>query len=137
MTALIMRSKQSNGYDAAFMAMCAEELRVTPDRISATPYWVAKRGAQILGCAALTSLSPDCGEVHAFFIDPAHQRQGIGRALWGHLLLQARARGFRELRLDADPAAVAFYQTLGFHLEGTSPSGSIPDRTIPHMARKI
>ncbi|MDP6876881.1 MAG: GNAT family N-acetyltransferase [Alphaproteobacteria bacterium] len=133
LTALFFRSKQSNGYDDAFMAACREELTVTADDLKAGEYWIAETH-EVCGCACLLP-DPDrpTGEVHAFFIDPNHQRQGVGRLLWQKLLERARAQNLVELRLDADPFAVPFYRKLGFEIVGTMPSGSIPGREIPHM----
>ena len=58
---------------------------------------------------------------------------GIGRRLWQKLVESARAQGIKHLRLDADPSAVPFYETLGFRTVREVPSGSIAGRTLPHM----
>jgi len=133
LTDLSIRSKRSNGYDDAFMAACRAELTVSEADIAHAEYWIAESGA-VLGCACLLA-DPDgrAGVIHAFFIDPDRQRQGIGRLLWQKLLERARAKGMVELRLDADPNAVPFYQALGFETVGECPSGSIAGRTLPHM----
>jgi GNAT superfamily N-acetyltransferase len=115
------------------MAACRDELTVTADDLRAGEYWIAEDGI-VCGCACLL---PDPkgpkGEVHAFFIDPDYQRQGVGRLLWQKLVERARAQKLVELRLDADPFAVSFYENLGFQVVGTMPSGSIVGRHIPHM----
>ena len=41
LTALILASKRSNGYDDAFMAACADELSVSEDDILTNQIWVA------------------------------------------------------------------------------------------------
>jgi GNAT superfamily N-acetyltransferase len=128
LTALIYASKQSNGYDDAFMAACADELRVTATDIAAKTYWIAE-GASPFGCV---SLGPQ-GTIHDLFVHPDHKRQGIGRALWAVLLEEARVKGFARLKLEADPAAVPFYVALGFSTVSEAPSGSIPGRMLPHM----
>lgn len=136
LTDLSLRSKQSNGYDDAFMAACVEELTVTPERLAEGEYWIAEMGddGAMCGCVCLL---PDpatrTGEVHAFFIEPAFKRKGIGRVLWHKLLERAKAQGLTMLHLDADPFAVPFYEAQGFRITGTSPSGSIPGREIPLM----
>ena len=133
LTELSIRSKRSNGYDEAFMAACREELTVTGQSLCDGEYWVAE-GDDLCGCACL-SADPDgrAGEIHAFFIDPDWQRRGIGRLLWRKLLERAQESGLVRLYLDADPAAVPFYEALGFEVTGDSPSGSIAGRTLPHM----
>ena len=137
LTELSLRSKRSNGYDEAFMAACREELTVTRQSLAEGEYWVAECGG-LCGCACLLT-DPDGrgGEVHAFFIDPAWQRRGVGRLLWRKLAERAREKGLAELRLDADPAAVPFYEAMGFTVVGEAPSGSIPGRKLPHMTASV
>ena len=130
---IVFRSKQSNGYDDAFMAACREELLVTAATLSERAYWVADDG-ELLGCAALAvGEAPDVGEVHAFFVDPSSKGRGIGRALWQVIRREAISSGYQNLTLDADPAAVSFYERMGLRVIGESPSGSIPGRMIPLM----
>jgi ribosomal protein S18 acetylase RimI-like enzyme len=154
LTDLCFRSKQSNGYDDAFMAVCRAELAVTATSLRQARYWLAMPGSasSICGCAALAGPVTDTeqasgdpngddstgyGEVHAFFVDPNWQRQGVGMALWEHLLLQAQRSGMTGLYLDADPNAVPFYESIGFVVTGQSESGSIPGRLLPRMSRAI
>lgn len=133
LTELCLRSKASNGYDDAFMAACRAELTVTPALMAECEFWVAD-DAGVCGCVGLlVGADGRSGEVHAFFIDPARKRQGIGRRLWDALAARARERGLAELQLDADPFAVPFYEALGFVTTGAAPSGSIPGRRIPRM----
>ncbi|PCI05964.1 MAG: GNAT family N-acetyltransferase [Hyphomicrobiales bacterium] len=138
LTDLSMRSKRSNGYDDAFMDACREELTVTVERIEGGEYWVADAGV-IYGCVCLGPYfsDTDSAQINAFFIDPDWQRKGIGRLLWAKILERAAQRGIIRLTLDADPAAVAFYQAMGFETIGETPSGSIPGRVIPQMAIQL
>ena len=137
LTDLALRSKRSNGHDDAFVEACREELTVTAEDLREGECWVADEG----GARGFAMLRPGCpdgvGEVHALFVEPDRQRTGIGRALWDRLVERARARGFTELRLDADPAAVPFYRSVGLETIGESPSGSIPGRMLPRMAGRL
>ena len=82
---LSMRSKQSNGYDDAFMDACRDELAVTPERLRADEYWVADADG-FCGCASL-SINHDkkIGVVHSFFVEPNLRGSGIGKLLWQKL----------------------------------------------------
>ncbi|MEX2518701.1 MAG: GNAT family N-acetyltransferase [Paracoccaceae bacterium] len=131
LTDLSMRSKQSNGYDEAFMAACRDELTVTPEIVAEGEFWVAASG-QLLGCARLSG-ADGAGEVNTFFVDPAQKRRGIGRLLWAKLRERASALGFTALELDADPNAAPFYIALGFRVVSQTPSGSIAGRMLPRM----
>ena len=136
-TELSLRSKQSNGYDDGFMAACRDELTVTPERLTVGEYWVAEDHV-LYGCVCLAlDKNQKSAEIHAFFIAPEYQRKGIGRRLWQQLTERATALGVNSLRLDADPAAVPFYQQLGFSVAGESPSGSIAGRSLPHMTMAL
>lgn len=134
LTALAMISKRSNGYDDAFMAACADELRVTPALIAAHDYRVAADDGGPCGFACLkTAPDGNAGEVASLFVHPERQGRGIGRRLWAAMEQAAREKGLASLHLDADPAAEPFYRGLGLSRAGTVPSGSIPGRRLPHM----
>lgn len=55
-------------------------------------------------------------EIHTICIAPGHQRQGIGAAITGHLIEEARAqmRGVVLSVLKANEEARSFYERLGF-----------------------
>ena len=129
-TDLVFRSKRSNGYDDTFMEACREELTVTGEQL-AGDFWVAEMDS-LKGCACLEN-----GKVTTFFVAPECKRQGIGKLLWDELLAHASRLGLGSLHLDADPAAIPFYQSLGFTVIGEVPSGSIAGRRLPSMLFKI
>jgi GNAT superfamily N-acetyltransferase len=134
---IAMLSKQSNGYDAAFMALCVDELRITADAIRDKMIWVAETD-HIIGCVTLVaSADLDRGQISAFFVHTDSKRQGVGKLLWQTVLNAAQAAGLTRLQLDADPAAVPFYEAMGFATIGQIPSGSIPGRFLPLMELRI
>jgi ribosomal protein S18 acetylase RimI-like enzyme len=60
-----------------------------------------------------------------FVVDPARQREGIGRVLAEHVLGQAQADGYRAMQFNAvvetNTAAVRLWQSLGFQVLATVP----------------
>lgn len=76
-------------------------------------------GQALLGCAALKDLGGGEGEVKSMRTDPAHLRRGVAARLLGHLIDQARGRGWHRLNLETgtvpsfDPA-YALYRRFGF-----------------------
>jgi len=71
-----------------------------------------------LGCVALRPMSPDgfC-EMKRLFLLPDARGLGLGKALTEQVVEAARARGYRELRLDTLPtmeAAIDLYERAGF-----------------------
>lgn len=137
LTDLAMRSKQSNGYDDQFMRQCREELTVTEKSLLDGEFWVAETASgdnAVCGCVGLSvDEAGNSAEIYSFFVDPDCKRQGIGRLLWQDLVKRAANRGISQLRLDADPAAVTFYEAVGFETVSYKPSGSIAGRSLPHM----
>lgn len=130
---VVFRSKQSNGYDTAFMEACRQELTISPDRLKTLTLWMAEDDGKHLGCAGLRRLDDGTAEIELFFVDPTVQGRGVGRMLWTLVFKEAHENGVSDLYLEADPASVQFYAKLGFKEIGASPSGSIPDRFLPRM----
>ena len=81
---------------------------------------VAASGERLMGCVALRPLrSGDCaiGEVKRLYVRSDARGSGLGRALALRVIADARAIGYRELKLDTLPtmaAARALYASLGF-----------------------
>ena len=69
------------------------------------------------------AVRPHDGRVIGTFVDLALLRQGIGRRLSEATMREARGKGYEKLfsyvRAD-NPAALAFYQGLGFEIVGTA-----------------
>lgn len=135
LTDLCLRSKQSNGYDDAFMSACVEELSVQDSWFQEDDFWVAETvDGKLAGCIRLVmGSSNDEGELATLFVDPDAHGKGIGRLLYETLLATARELSLDRIGLDADPEAEPFYERMGFRTIGRSPSGSIPGRTLPRM----
>jgi len=131
-SALALRSKGHWGYSAEFLEACRAELTYAPSTCGSGMMWVATEGATIAGFSLLQG-EPPTGELAALFVDPSAIGTGCGRKLLVHSLRVAQARGFTRLLLDADPGAEPFYLHFGARRTGSSPSGSIPGRELPHL----
>jgi GNAT superfamily N-acetyltransferase len=96
-------------------------------------YFVAQSGAELIGCggwsgrrtlfggdthserdAQRLDCAIDAAKIRAFFVDPNHARQGIGRALLERCEAEARARGFTRFELMGTLPGVRLYEALGY-----------------------
>jgi putative acetyltransferase len=86
---------------------------VRGDMLPAGGFWVAAdREDRPLGFLHLEG-----EKVEALFVDPAHHRKGIGRALMDHAL---KLSGTLELDANEQSGAVDYYRGLGFREVGRS-----------------
>ena len=103
----------------------------------ARPWWMEQPPGQtvvaisdgvIVGSAKMGPNRPGRGAhvaTASFLVDPAHQGQGIGRALGEYVLDWCRSAGFASIQFNAvvesNTPAVRLWQSLGFQIIGTVP----------------
>ncbi len=72
---------------------------------------------ELSGLGCLRENGDGIGEIKRMYVRPAYRRQGVGRALLDQLLDEARAVGYRCIRLDSAgfmSDAHKLYRSLGF-----------------------
>ncbi|MGV3730314.1 MAG: GNAT family N-acetyltransferase [Sphingopyxis sp.] len=91
-----------------------------------------------LGCVACRPLGEDICEMKRLFVAPAGRGRGLGRLLVRRLFADARALGYREMRLDtlaSMHAAQALYRAEGF--EPTTPYYDTPVAGTVFLRRSL
>lgn len=74
---------------------------------------VAVASGQMLGTGTLLGTN-----VRRVYIDPEHQRQGIGKLIYEELERKATSEGLEKLDLSASPKSRSFWAAMGFIFAG-------------------
>lgn len=82
---------------------------------------VVEQGGEIVGWGALSAGKEQITNV---FVDPAHQRCGIGREIIAALEAAARRAGLARVALQATGTAIDFYRAVGYESDPPAPPGA-------------
>ena len=133
LSALAFRAKAHWGYDDAFLAACRDDLTLSPHDIASAAVFLHEGDGAPAGFYRLLVRADGVAELDDLFVEPAAIGSGVGRRLWQHATEHARAHGCTAIVLQSDPHAVGFYEAMGAHRTGDSPSTVTPGRMLPLM----
>ncbi len=126
------------GVDLGFQGF-AEEVATLPGA------YAPPRGVLLLawsadvpaGCAGVRPLGPDVCELKRLFVRLAYRGRGLARQLSMAALGEARARGYRRIRLDTLPGMVEaqrLYRELGFQEIAPYRANPVPGAVFMELA---
>lgn len=96
-------------------------------------YIIARVRDRIVG---VVSVSDDL--IAKLYVDPAHQGEGVGRALYDSAEGAIRDAGHGRVRLGAFPTAVPFYEQMGLSRVGEkAATGPLAGRTVVLMEKTV
>ena len=78
---------------------------------------VAEMDDRVVGFADLTMRDESVAEIDLVYVDPAHQRSGVARALLAALETHAISEGIGELAADASIPAVGLFASVGYAVQ--------------------
>jgi putative acetyltransferase len=116
---LLLEYAQSLGFRLCFQSFDDEIAGLPGDYVPPEGrLLLATSDGQAAGCVALHKSAPNISEMKRLYVRPQFRGKGLGKALAERVINEARAIGFKKLRLDTvEPvmrAAVAMYRQLGF-----------------------
>lgn len=80
-------------------------------------FYLVHYGGSYVGVGCLKRLAPEVGEIQRMYVQPRVRGVGAGRILVGRLLEDAKALGYKKIRLEslkALTAAHSLYRSVGF-----------------------
>jgi GNAT superfamily N-acetyltransferase len=142
LSAIAHAAKARWGYPPAWLTTWDQELTFSPDTFVRMTVLVAEEargaGADRVGVAAVERRLTDWSLEH-FWVIPAAERRGIGRALFAEVVRLVEQEDAGPIDIVSDPHAAAFYQRMGAQLVGSvpAPMPSAPDRILPRLVYRV
>jgi putative acetyltransferase len=118
-----------------------EELKNLPGKYAALSgrLFLGYVGEKVAGCIALRKFEDEICEMKRLFVRQEFRGSGLGKTLIENLINEARAIGYRKMRLDTLPAkmpkAVELYRFYGFR--EIAPYYENPHKTTLFMEKDL
>ena len=114
LTRIALNAKRYWGYPEHWMDLWRQQLTFDARYFEINESWAAGVEGQPVAFYTLLE-KEDVAWLENLWVLPEYMGMGIGRTLFHHALELARDRGYKKLRLEADPNAAGFYEKMGMH----------------------
>jgi ribosomal protein S18 acetylase RimI-like enzyme len=105
------------GYPERWMEIWRPQLLFSPQYFEENESWVAEANDRPAGFCTLQEKEGNAW-LENLWVSPEFIGKGVGKRLFLHAVEESRQRGYRILRLEADPHAVGFYEKMGMRKIG-------------------
>ncbi|MGV3491504.1 MAG: GNAT family N-acetyltransferase [Devosia sp.] len=118
--AIVWQTILASERDRDILLANPEVVQLPLEQLTPATSAVAEIDGRPTGFAIVLPRPDGDAELDGLFVDPAHQRHGIGRALIAEASRLTRAQGASTLHVIANADALAFYEAVGFVVTGTT-----------------
>ena len=125
------------GYPKHWLEIWKPQLTFSPEYFEENESWAAEADGYPI---AFYTLQEKDGHawIENLWVSPALIGKGVGKELFLHAAALSRRRGYKTLRLEADPNAVGFYEKMGMDKIGERHSEvEGQPRILPIMEMKL
>lgn len=120
---MILRARQ-NSILAEYYPPQSEHLTITLDELNSDVkdkaknghFYVVKENGTIIGCGGIGAYLGSLTEsrIHTIFVEPAYERQGVGRHIIEFLENDEYAKRANKIVIYSSISAIPFYRKLGY-----------------------
>ena len=134
---IALAAKAYWGYPERWLEIWKPQLTFAPEYFKQNDSWVAEENG--LPIAFYTLQEKDgTAWIENLWVSPEFVGRGTGKMLFLHAAELSRQRGYKILRLEADPNAVGFYEKMGMYKIGERNSEVEGEpRILPIMEMKL
>ncbi len=134
LTDLAIAAKGHWAYSEAQLAAWSGDIAISAESIRRQPTFVAENAGVVAGFYQL-KMSDGLPELDHLWVSAEYMGCGFGKALLRHARQWLSVHGHREVAIDADPNAEAFYLSQGARRVGeiAAPIAGQPERVRPQL----
>ena len=114
---IAIAAKRHWKYPEHWMKLWIPQLTFGPAYFEEHESWAAELEGEVVAFYTLEERKGNAW-LENIWVLPKYIGQGVGKELFRHGLSRSRELGYKSLRLEAEPNAVGFYQTMGMRQVG-------------------